>query len=147
VASRTEVPGMGTAFNGTLGDPGDRGSIVIGWLTKLFVAAAVVGVLGYDAVSIGQGRVSVGDEADQIAVDAHDTWATTASVDKAYATAVKEAAASGDSVPRLGFSIQPKTGLVTVTVQHSVDTLLAKRFGFSRPWTKMSATGQAQDQT
>jgi hypothetical protein len=138
---------MGTPRTGTSVGQGDRGSIVIGWLTRLMLVAAVVGVLGYDVVSIGQGRVSAADEADQIAQDAHETWSNTANVDKAFTTARDEAAAKGDSIPAGGFSIQPKTGLVTVTVRHSVQTLLAKRFGFSRSWTTMTATGQAQDQT
>jgi hypothetical protein len=133
--------GQATAY------PDDLGSIVVGWLTRVVLVLAVIGVLGYDAVAIGQGRVNAADEADQIAQDAHDTWADTHSVDKAYATARDEAAANGDSIPKGGFTIEPKHGLVTVKVQHSVDTLVIKHFGFSRPWTTMVATGQAQDQT
>jgi hypothetical protein len=136
---------MGTGQAG--GHSDDLGSIVIGWLTRVALALAVVGILGYDAVAIGQGRVNAADEADQIAQDAHDTWSETHNVNKAYATARDEAAAKGDSIPAGGFTIEPKTGLVTVKVRHSVDTLIVKRFGFSRPWTTMTATGQAQDQT
>ncbi|HTY72756.1 MAG TPA: hypothetical protein VMI11_10085 [Actinomycetes bacterium] len=130
-----------------LGTSGDAGSIVIGWLTRIVLVAAVVGVVGYDAVSIGQGRVSTADEADQVAQDAHDTWSDTHSVDKAYTKARDEVAAHGDSIPPGGFSIQPTTGLVTVKVTHTVDTVLVKRFSFSRGWATMTATGQAQDQT
>jgi hypothetical protein len=125
----------------------DVGSIVIGWLTRVALVLAVIGILGYDAVAIGQGRVNAADEADQIAQDAHDTWSDTHSVDKAYATARDEAASQGDSIPSGGFTIEPKHGLVTVKVKHSVDTLVAKHFGFSRPWATMVAVGHAQDQT
>ena len=125
----------------------DRGSIVIGWLTRIAVFAAIFGVLGYDVVAIGEGRVSAADEADQVAQDAHDTWSDSHSVDKAFATARQEVIAKGDTIPAGGFTIEPKTGLVTVKIKRTVDTLLVKRFGFSRGWATMTATGMAQDQS
>jgi hypothetical protein len=124
----------------------DRGSIVIGWLTRIAVFAAIIGVLGYDVVAIGEGRVSAADEADQVAQDAHETWADSHNVDKAFATAREEVIAKGDTIPAGGFTIEPKTGLVTVKIKRTVDTLLVKRFGFSRGWATMTATGMAQDQ-
>jgi hypothetical protein len=141
---------MWTSRTGTPAMTGDRGSIVIGWLTRIAVVSAVVGVLGYDVVSIGQGRFSVADEADQVAQDAHSTWSDTHSVDQARKMASSEAATHGDTIAEpvaQNFTVDAKTGLVTVTLQHSVETLLAKRFGFSRSWTTMRATGQAQDQS
>lgn len=124
----------------------DRGSIVIGWLTRIAVFAAIIGVLGYDVVAIGEGRVSAADEADQVAQDAHETWADSHNVDKAFATARDEVLAKGDTIPAGGFTIEPKTGLVTVKIKRTVETLLVKRFGFSRGWATMTATGRAQDQ-
>jgi hypothetical protein len=138
---------MGTPRATTPGLLGDGGSIVVGWLTRIIVVFAVLGVLGYDGVAIIQGRVNVSDEADQIAQDAHDTWSDGHSVDRAYATARDEAAARGDSAPAAGFTIDPRTGLVTVKVVHTVQTLLVKRFGFSKGWATMTATGHAQDQS
>ena len=41
----------------------------------------------------------------------------------------------------------PFHGVVTVKVKHSVDTIVVKHFGFTRPWATMVAVGQAQDQT
>jgi hypothetical protein len=123
----------------------DGGSIVVGWLTRIVVVMAIVGVIGFDAMAIVQGHVAASDEADEIAQDAHETWAETHNVDKAFATANGEVKAKGDRIPKGGFTIEPKTGLVTLQVQHSVDTLLAKRFGFSREWATMVGVGHAQD--
>jgi nitroimidazol reductase NimA-like FMN-containing flavoprotein (pyridoxamine 5'-phosphate oxidase superfamily) len=138
---------MGTRRIATSAFAGDGGSIVIGWLTRIVVVAAIVGVFGYDAVAIGEAKVHASDEADQIAQDAHDTWAATASVNAAYLTAKNEATTNGDSIVPGGFTIVPKTGLVTVTVRHTATTLLVKRFAFSRGWASMTGTGQAQDQS
>ncbi len=123
----------------------DGGSIVVGWLTRIVVVMAIIGVVGFDFMAIAQGHVSASDEADEVAQDAHNTWSDTHDVDKAYATAINEVKAKGDSIPKGGFTIEPKTGYVTVRVQHSVDTLLAKRFGFSKAWATMVGTGHAQD--
>jgi hypothetical protein len=138
---------MGTPRDGMPALKGDGGSIVIGWLTRIVIVAAIVGVVGYDAVAIAEAKVHASDEADQIAQDAHDTWAATANVNKAYVTAQDEAATNGDSIVPGGFTIVPKTGLVTVTVQHTATTLLVKHFSFSKHWAVMTGTGQAQDQS
>ena len=122
---------MGLSRLGTPVDT-DGGSIVIGWLTRIVVVMAIVGLIAFDAMAIAQGHVSASDEADEVAQDAHNTWTDTHDVDKAYATANGEVKAKGDRIPKGGFTIEPKTGYVTVQVQHSVDTLLAKHFGFSR---------------
>jgi hypothetical protein len=137
---------MGVSRLGTPVDI-DGGSIVIGWLTRIVVVMAIVGVIGFDAMAIVQGHVTASDEADEIAQDAHDTWSDTHNVDKAYATASGEVKAKGDSIPKGGFTIEPKTGYVTIKVQHSVDTIVAKRFGFSRAWATMVGVGHAQDAT
>jgi hypothetical protein len=138
---------MGTPRDGIPALKGDGGSIVVGWLTRIVIVAAIVGVVGYDAVAIAEAKVHASDEADQIAQDAHDTWAATANVNKAYVTAQDEAATNGDTIVPGGFTIVPKTGLVTVTVQHTATTLIVKHFSFSRRWAVMTGTGQAQDQS
>jgi hypothetical protein len=137
---------MGLSRLGTPVDT-DAGSIVIGWLTRIVVVMAIIGLVAFDAMAIAQGHVSASDEADEVAQDAHNTWSDTHDVDKAYATADGEVKARGDRIPKGGFTIEPKTGYVTVKVQHSVDTLLAKHFGFSRAWATMVGVGHAQDVT
>jgi hypothetical protein len=48
--------------------------VVVGWLTKLTVTLAVLGVLLFDASALLVGRVQVADHADTAAQAAADSW-------------------------------------------------------------------------
>ena len=73
----------------------DAGTIVLGWLTRIVLVAAVIGLIGYDAVAIAQGHVQAADHADQIAQDAHEVWAETHSLEKAQRRAAEVAGKRG----------------------------------------------------
>ena len=74
---------------------GDRGDIVLGWLTKLTVALAVVGLVGFDAVALGATRFQAEDHAQTAARVAVESWATDKNLQKAYDAALAAVAADG----------------------------------------------------
>src|SRR5438552_3888444 len=55
----------------------DRGDIVLGWLTKLIVVLGVLGLLGFDAISLVQSRFQASDRATTAASAAADSYKAT----------------------------------------------------------------------
>lgn len=127
------------------GDPGDRGDIVLGWLTRLTVTLAVLGVIGFDLLSIGVGRLQVQDRAANAAAAARSAWQDSRNVQLAYTAALASLAADGasqDVIDPAQFSVTPD-GTVTLTVTHQATTLLAGRIGPARRWTVATSTATA----
>lgn len=61
---------------------GDRGDIVLSWLTKLVLVMAVLGVIGFDAISMGVGRLQAEERAGEAARAAVRSWSQTQEVDR-----------------------------------------------------------------
>lgn len=122
---------------------GDRGDVVLGWLTRVIVLLVGFGLMGFDAVSIGAGHFRAEDHAQQAARAAAESYLTGGDLQAAYVTALDEVAISGDTVDPLGFTITPD-GVVTLTLVHQSPTLLAKRVGFLEPYTSASRTVTAK---
>jgi hypothetical protein len=72
--------------------------VVVGWLTKLTVTLAVLGVLLFDATALLVGRVQVADHADTAAQAAADSWRQLHSYQAAL-LAAQSSAGSDEVVP------------------------------------------------
>lgn len=118
---------------------GDRGDIVLGWLTKLTVVLAVLGVLGFDAVALGVGRLQAEDRAQEAARAAVRTWKDTSDVQRAYEAALAEVDGVQDSIDPASFSVGPD-GAVTLTVRHTSPTLVIEKVEPVRGWATSTAT-------
>src|SRR4051812_42887623 len=81
------------------------GPVVIGWLTRLTVTLAVLGVLLFDGAALVIGRVSTADNADLAAQAAADAWSGTHSYKTALLAA--QTAAGGDEVVPDSLRIAP----------------------------------------
>jgi hypothetical protein len=106
-------------------DLGDRGDIVVGWLTKIVVLSALVGLVGFDAVSVAVSRVSVVDDANSAVQAASLMWQSSHhNIVESY-QAAQGALPDGvdEEVDVKGFSIQPD-GTVQLTVHKTSKTLL-----------------------
>lgn len=124
----------------------DRGDIVLGWLTKVVVTLSVLGVLGFDGISLLQARVRVADTADNAALAARDAWQDTHNGQLAYAAAESTAAESGDTVPVKGVVIEPD-GAVSVEVNGTASTFVLRHISKLKKLANVTGRGRARPVT
>ncbi len=124
----------------------DAGSIVIGWLTKIAVIAAIVGLAGFDALSLLVTRIGVVDQGEFAARTASETWKNTKNVQTAYETALDTVTQAnvGNDIDAKTFEID-EDGTVHLRVDREATTLVLHRIGRLREWTTISepASGRA----
>lgn len=122
---------------------GDRGDIVLGWFTKIAIILALVGLVGFEATSIGVTHVSTQDLAKAAAREGSRTWQATRDVQRAYNAAEAVALEDQGTIKPEEF-IVAQDGTVTVTVEREASSLLLYRFGATKKWTRVreKATGR-----
>lgn len=105
----------------------DDGGIVTGWLLKLFVVFAIIGVVAYDAVSITMARVTASDDARSIAQATSDALLLrNATPERALEAGLDRAAQHGVVLGPKDLVIT-KNGAVITRIHRSPDTLVAFR--------------------
>jgi hypothetical protein len=120
----------------------DRGDIVLGWLTRLTATLAVLGLIGFDGVSVVVGRLQAEDHANDAARAASGSWVETKDVQAAYDAALKALAddgASADTVDPNAFAVA-QDGSVSLRVRHVSTTLVADRIAPLRSLAVSTAT-------
>jgi hypothetical protein len=117
----------------------DDGSIVLGWMVKIAITIAVVGVLLFDGVTIAMAHTRVVDAANSAATAGMQAYATTKSVAKAKAAAVS-AAEEADAVVVSPGVVVAKNGSVTVTVQVTVNTTVLGKLPGTKTWPTATST-------
>ncbi|HZI98870.1 MAG TPA: hypothetical protein VFD41_15220 [Actinomycetales bacterium] len=124
---------------------GDAGGIVLGWLTKLVVVLAVVGVALFDVLSIATSRLAVEDHAALAAREASQAYLGSGDVQVAYAEAVSAAADANplDEVPPERFSTA-KDGTVTLAVRREATTFVVHRIPWIADWAVVSGDATAK---
>lgn len=117
----------------------EAGDIVGGWLIRLAAIMAVVGFLGYEAVSAGVTAVSVDGSARDVARAAATAYRDSGqSKDAADTAAAVQAEASGVTVE----SLVIEDDVVVVTVNDRAPTLVIHEIGFLSGLTTPSATAR-----
>lgn len=111
----------------------ERGDIVLGWLLKLIVSLAIVGVVLFEAGSVIVARVNADSAATDVAGEAALSVGRT-SDQKAIEDAARAEAVKHD-VTLLGVSVSDDRKSVTVTVEKHAKTLLLHRLSWTRSWT------------
>lgn len=119
----------------------DSGSIVLGWLTRLALVIAVLGLLAFDGIALVKTNFSAADHAGSAAVAGADTYRQTKDVQQAYNAAV--AAASGDTIDPKAFTVDPSTGKVHLTVTEDAVTLWLQKIGPLKKYTVIHASADA----
>lgn len=117
----------------------DHGGIVLGWLTKVAVSLAVVGVVGFDVASLGSGAFQAEDHAQRAARAAANAWQGDKRVQVAYDAALDEVVRDGDTIDAGSFSVAAN-GAVTLTLRREVPTLLVQRVAPLRDRALLTAT-------
>lgn len=112
----------------------EHGDVVLGWLTKLAVSLAVIGLLAFDGISLVVSRFSAADHAQTAATAGADSWAQTKDVQKAYDAALSSISGTGDSIAPTDFTVT-KEGSVNLTLRREATTLLLHRVSVLQKWT------------
>jgi hypothetical protein len=107
---------------------GDRGDIILGWLVKLVVVLGLVGLAGFDVLSVATNRISLSDDGTTAAMAASDVYGSSHSSRAAYAAADRSAKDAGATLETRGFQILPD-GTVFLTLHRTAHTLIIKRVG------------------
>jgi hypothetical protein len=123
----------------------DRGTTATGWVLRIGAVLAVLGVVGYDAGSIGAMHLRLDDTAADAAADARQVYSETGDARRSFRAAVTTAKAQSASivVPPTAFRVAPD-GAVTLTLTDTAGTVLAHRVPWLQPYTVVSAVGTAQ---
>lgn len=122
----------------------DRGDIVLGWLTKVVAVLAVLGVLGFDAISLGAARFQAEDHAQLAARAAAETYRSGEDLQAAYDAAVSEVLEHGDTIDPQTFTVA-EDGTVTLTLLRVAPTMLLEKIGPAKDWARMTSTASARD--
>lgn len=120
----------------------DRGDIVLGWLTKLVATLAVLGVIGFDLISLGTARFQAEDHAQSAVRAASEAYRTPADVQAAYDAALAAVVEHGDTIDPNSFSVSAD-GTVTLTLHRTASTMLVEKVGPLRPWADVERTVSA----
>ena len=106
----------------------DNGSIVLGWLTKLTVVIAFVGVALFDSLAIGAAHLGASDDANTAAETAVADYRTSHNVLSAYQAAVDTLPSDSESIPPKQFVVEPD-GTINLVLRRTTTTLVAHRVG------------------
>jgi hypothetical protein len=126
---------------------GDTGDILVGWLTKIAVTLAIVGLALYDSISIGATMMSLSDEGSYAARAASEKWQASQghNLQDAYDAAVQAVEDQNplDEVDPKSFRIDPD-GTVHLVVSREATTLVVQHFGFSKGWAHVSREAEGR---
>jgi hypothetical protein len=121
---------------------GDRGDVVLGWLTKLAATLAVLGVLGFDLVSLGAARFQAEDHAQSAVRAANESWKSSKDLQAAYDAALAQVTEHGDSIDPHTFTVSP-AGAITLTLHRTAPTMVVEKIGPVRDWAEVEVTVSA----
>lgn len=121
---------------------GEGGSASGSWLVQALVVLAVLGLLGYEAASIGLTSLSVDDGSRQVARAARDAYrAAGGSIDAAADEAAEAARIHGAMVTDVAVDVDEE--VLTVTLERRAPTVVIHRVGPLADLGRREATGRA----
>ena len=121
---------------------GDRGDVVLGWLTKLVVVLSAVGLVGFDAIAVVQGHIQAEDRAGTAARAAADSYQSSHNTQQAYDAAFATLV-DGDTIETTTFAIT-SDGTVSLRLHHHATTLLLHKISPLADKADAVGTGEAQ---
>jgi hypothetical protein len=124
---------------------GDRGDVVLGWLTKLVVVLGLVGLVAFDGISVAQAHFQAADRATTAAGAAADEYKTSHDVQKAYNAAF--ATVTGDDTIETKTFRVAEDGTVTLRLHHVATTLVLRRISPLKHLTEAVESGEGRPAT
>ncbi|MDT7536870.1 MAG: hypothetical protein QOI82_455 [Actinomycetota bacterium] len=119
---------------------GDRGDVVLGWLTKLAVVLGVVGLIAFDGIAVAQAHFQAADRATTAAAAAADEYKSSHDVQKAY-NAAFGTISGDDSIETKTFRVT-QDGIVTLRLHHVAATLVLRHIGPLKHFADAVETGE-----
>ena len=119
----------------------DRGDVVVGWLTRLLVIFAIVGVVIVDTVSVIQAHFGAQGDADLAAANASTAYAARHSTADAYAAALTVASGNEETIDKRTFHVNPRTGAVTLRLTRTAQTVALERLAPLRKFGVITSVG------
>ncbi len=119
-------------------DSGERGDIVLSWLSKLVVILGLAGIVLFDAISVGVTATTLTDQGNYAAREASEVYQSTKSVQKAYETAVVTSTESNplNTIDTSSFRID-EDGTVHLTISREATTLVLHRWSRTAGWAQL----------
>ena len=124
----------------------DGGSIVIGWLVKVALVLSVLGVAGFDAISVASANLSTSDDANSAASAAAADFRTSHNAASALAAAEDAITNPNETLVKGSLSIAPD-GTVSLQVERTITTVVMRHIGPLKKYTVVKATGEAAPPT
>jgi hypothetical protein len=116
----------------------DAGSIVVGWLGRLVITLAILGVVAFEVLSIVVARVSIEDTGRTAADRALTTYTDSKDSYEAFLAADAYASDNGASLVKKSFSITQDG--VSFDLKKTAPTLLLFRFDATAGWAEVRTT-------
>lgn len=122
----------------------DTGALVLGWLTKIVITLALLGLLAFDGIALVVAGFTAADHANTAASIAADTYKATPSDASACAAAQAEALRNRDTLdctdPK-AFAVTAD-GHVNLTLHRAATTLWMHRISFLKKYTDLTGHGE-----
>ena len=118
---------------------GEAGSIVLGWLVRLTVVLAAVGLVAFDAIAIGVARMGLVDGGEAAAREAQVVWARGGGVELAKAKALEEAQREGITIVDSTL-VMGRDGSISFDTVREVNTFLFGYIPGAKDWTVQEYT-------
>jgi hypothetical protein len=123
----------------------ERGTIIVGWLTKVALVLTLVGITGFDVISVATTKMSAADNATNAAREGAQTFNDTrGDVQEAYLAALDYAEEHGATIEPEDFTVADD-GTVHVRLTKTATTLVFYRTGTTKKWAHVvaEASGKA----
>jgi len=121
---------------------GDSGGIVLGWLTRLTLVMVLLGIIGFELLSVVVTRVGIEDIGAIAAYEALDEFRANHNTTAAFSIASAEAESQGATVVKKSFEISDDS--VTFTLEKTAPSLLLYRTEQTASWANVSTTVYAE---
>jgi hypothetical protein len=116
--------------------PADAGDMVIGWLTRVAAIVLVIGLIGFESLSIVVTKFQLGDVAASAGSTAIAAYAGSHNITIAYQQAEAVAADSGAVIVQKSFRVNAD-GSVEFTIRKTANTLLLQHLKATQKWTNV----------
>jgi hypothetical protein len=120
----------------------DRGDVVVGWLTRLLVIFAIVGVALIDCVSVVRAHFGAQGDADLAASNASQAFAVRHSTADAYAAALMVATGNEETIDKHSFRVD-KAGNVSLKLTRTAQTVALEHLSPLRKFGVITSLGTA----
>jgi len=128
---------------GLLGNrDGDQGSIVLGWLTRLSLTLAILGIIGFEVLSIVSVKVQISDIGQTAAQSAITQYQQTHNATTAFQAASASAESQGATIDETTFVISDKS--VTFDLEKVAPTLFLYRWAPAAKYADVKTTVYAE---